>query len=375
MAELSLGRSTRKGVLGAFSQALGKGFGQIVGILLTLTILIASSYYVIVIANVLYTSYFSIAGGFSESRFDLYQSQLGNGWIQYGIAVGTIAIGSWVIHKGLKNGIEVVSKIFVPFFLVAICYLIYQAFQLEGARSQFVAFLKPDFGALKMEYIFAALGQSFYSLSLGGTFMVVYGGYLKDENPIPRTSFFTSLGDIGAALLASLFIVPAILVFGLDMTSGPQLIFNTLPQLFDTMANGRFMGSLFLVALSMVAFLSLIATYEVLLGSIQDIPWLSWKRGTIILLIAITEAVLCFPSAFDANLIGLLDLIFGSGMQVLGSGLAVIGLVWGLGKTTALSQLFKGSNPGFHQAFYFWLKWVIPLVLLTVLVGYLINVL
>ena len=372
MAEIGLGRQSRQGPYGAFKQAFGTKAGKFIGILLLITILIASSYYVAVIANVVYSSFFSLSQGFSAESFPAYQAGLNNGVLQYSIVIGILAISLLVIFKGLKKGIEWVSKLFVPFFLVVILYLIFSAFSLEGAKAQFLAFLRPDFAALKPAQVFAALGQSFYSLSLGGTFMLIYGSYLKDDAPIPRIAFFTGLGDVGAALLTSLFIVPTILVFSLDMTAGPQLIFNTLPHLFEQMPGGQLVGSLFLIALSMVAFLSLVGAFEVLAGSVGDLklPWLT--RNRFILIIGILEALLALPSTLYPNLIGVLDLIFGSGMQVLGSGLAVIGLTWGLGRLISLKQIFLTERP-WHRFFYFWLRWIIPLVLLSVLLGYIYD--
>ena len=95
---------------------------------------------------------------------------------------------------------------------------------------KFAAFLKPDFSVLEAEHIFAALGQAFFSLGLAGTIMVIYGSYMKSSENIPRMAAFTALGDVGAAFLASLFIVPTILVFGLDLSQGPTLVFTTLTQ-------------------------------------------------------------------------------------------------------------------------------------------------
>ena len=374
MAEIGFGRESRKGPIGAFKAAFGSTIGNIIGYMLMLTICIAGSYYVIVIANVLFAAAFSGVHSFEgEQNMAIYSEYLGNGWLQYFIALVIIVISLVIIQRGLKKGIESVSQIFVPFFLLSILYLIYNAFSLEGATEKVQAFLQPDFRALEVQHIFAALGQAFYSLSLGGTFMLIYGSYLPKEENIAKVSFFTSVGDVGAALLASLFIVPTVLVFGLDMTAGPTLIFSTLPHLFAQMAGGQLIGTIFLLALGMVALLSLIASYEVLTSGMEDIPQLNWSRNQKIMAIGIVQAVFAFPSAFDSNLIGTLDLIFGSGMQVLGSGLAACGLAWGLGKMTTNQQVFNGNIGGLKSIFHFWISWVIPILLLVVLIGYIYN--
>ena len=197
--------------------------------------------------------------------------------------------------------------------------------------------------------------------------------YLPESEKIPKIALFTSIGDVGAALLASLFIVPTVLVFGLDMTAGPTLIFSTMPHLFSQMAGGQLIGTLFLLALGMVALLSLIASYEVLASGMEDISTLNWSKHQKIIAIGILQALLAFPSAFDNNLIGLLDLIFGSGMQLLGSGLAACGLAWGLGKIVTTQQIFGAPSSRLTKFYHFWISWVIPILLLIVLIGYIYN--
>ncbi|RMF59087.1 MAG: sodium-dependent transporter [Calditrichaeota bacterium] len=373
MAEWALGRETRKGPIGAFSAALGPGLGRIVGYMLLFTVLVANSYYLVVIGNVLYTTAFSIFRGFTQNSIPVFEEGLGRGLLQYEIAVGTLVVSLYVIYRGLNKGIEWVSKLFVPFFAAAMVYLVVSAFSLEGAGREFLAFLKPDFAALKPSHVFAALGQAFFSLGLGGTFLLIYGSYLKEDQEIPRAAIMTGLGDAGAALNASLFIIPSILVFGLDLTSGPKLIFYTLPRLFSVMPAGQLLGSLFLVALSMVAFLSDVAALEVLVGGLNDGFTAKWTRTRIIVVVGLLEALLMLPSALHPNLIGVLDLVFGSGMQIFGSTLAVIGLTWGLGKMTAVRQIFDRPAGRWHEVFYFWLRWVIPGTLLLILGSYIYS--
>ena len=373
MAEMSLGRYTRKGPLGAFREAFGSTVGTIVGWMLLITITVSASYYVVIIANVVFAAWFSARYGFTTDNFSIYEAQLNNGSLQYSIVLVLIIGSLFAVYRGLNKGIEWVSQIFVPFFLLVILYLIASAFSLEGAGPQFLNFLQPDFAALEAPHIFAALGQAVYSLSLGGTFMLMYGSYLSDQAKIPQLALLTGMGDVSAALLTSLFIIPTILVFGLDMTAGPKLIFSTMPRLFAVLPGGSFIGTLFLVVLAMVAILSLIGAYEVIIGSVPDFTNSNWSRSKIIIGFGVLQTALSFPSTFDANLIGTLDLIFGSGMQLLGCTMAVLALTWGLGKTKTLTAIFDSSNNQWQLFFYYWLRWVIPGILLLVLIGYIYN--
>ncbi len=374
MAEMAFGKATRGGTLVAFKTAFGETWGKIVGYLLLFGVLIAGSYYAVVVANVVFTAGFSIFNGFQTENLQNYNSLLGNGWLQYGINLLLISATLLVIHRGLQKGIEWVSKIAVPFFLITILGLIFYTLSLPGAIAHLQEFLKPNFSALTPTQLFAALGQSFFSVGLGGTFMLVYGSYIKDNESIPKIVVSTVFGDVAASLLASLFLVPTILVFGLDMASGPGLIFATLPKLFSQMPFGWLVGSLFLTALSAVAFLSLTAAYQVLIGSVDREVFPKIKRSRIILGLFVLQAILTLPSSLYPGLIGILDLVFGSGMGVFGSALAILGITWGLGKTKTLNQIFGDEDSSAFRNFTFlWIRWAVPALLLAVLSGYIYS--
>ncbi|MGH8271377.1 MAG: sodium-dependent transporter [Gammaproteobacteria bacterium] len=375
MAELALGRAARKGPVGAFSTAFGPRAGMAIGLLLLFTILVADSYYVVVIANVAYSLWAGVAHGLNPSALPAIQSGLADGAIQYPIAIGLLAVSLYVIHRGLKRGIERISKIFVPFFWLAAAALIVGALSLPGAFEKVVIFLRPDFSAMKPVDVFAAMGQAIYSLGLGGTFMIVYGGYIADDTSIPKTAILTAVGNSGASLLTALFIVPAALVFGLNLTQGPTLIFDTLPRLFHLLPFGEVLGGAFLVGLVMVAFLSNVAALEVLYAGADDLPVIRrLGSGRLLLLIGALEAVLILPSAFHPQFIAYLDLVFGSGMQALGCAFAVIALAWGLGKRATLAQLFGSTEGGGGNVYFQWLRWAVPGALLLALAGYVYHV-
>jgi NSS family neurotransmitter:Na+ symporter len=374
MAEMALGRAARGGVFVAFTKAAGPRLGKAIAVILLTTVIIAGSYYAVVIANLAYTAAFSLFIGFKHENLTEFESSLSNPWLQYAITMGLIFTSFYVIHRGLRKGIERISTIVVPFFLLVILYLIVYTLNLPGAFDQLIAFLRPDFSVMTPTDVFAALGQSFFSVGLGGTFIVVYGSFIKDKRSIPRLAITTVFGDLGASLLVSLFLVPAILVLGMDIGSGPGLIFNTLPRMFSVMPMGRVVGSLFLLALVAVAFLSLIAAYQVPVTSFQQLIIPGITRNHIIIGLALIQAGLSLPSCIYPELIGILDLIFGSGMQVFGSALAVIGVVWGLGKEKLLFQLFGHAKHGTIGMITFrWLRYVVPVVLFAVLVGYIYS--
>ncbi|MCG8435102.1 MAG: sodium-dependent transporter [Gammaproteobacteria bacterium] len=373
-AEWALGRETRRGPVGAFTMATGETGGRLIGYGLVAGITIATSYYLVVIANVFYTAWFALLVGFTDSSMAAFSAGLDNTVMQYVIALGLLYAGAYVIHRGLHKGIEFVSGIFVPVFLVIIAILVVGAFSLPGALPKVTAFLKPDFSAIGIEQIFAALGQACFSVGLGGTMLLTYGSYMRETERIPGAALATGLGDAGAAIFASLFIVPTILVFGLDISAGPKLIFVTFPELFRVLQYGSVIGGIFLLSLSLVGFLSAIAPLVVALETIQNNIKKPPKRGTLIILIAALQTLLILPNVLHPSLIGYLDLIFGSGMQALGAGLAVAALTWGLGRKTVARQIFGRRESLWQNFYFFWLKWIIPAAIFLILVSYVYSV-
>ena len=369
-AEWSLGRYARHGPIGAMERVFGP-FGRWIGYLLVFTVFVANSYYVVIVGNVAFSAFFAVSSGFTSATIPSYEAGLGNGALQAAVSLLVLVAVLWVIHRGVGKGIERASKLFVPLFGAIMITLIVMALQLPGALDELSEFLRPDFSELSPTSLFAALGQAFFSLSLAGTFYLVYGSYLSDDINIPRTAITASFGDAGAALLAALFIVPSVLALGLNMQAGPMLIFETLPRMFSEIPAGRFIGAAFLIGLWMMAFLSSVAALQVVVAALTDSFRFSLNRA--VLAVGALQALFMLPSALKPDIIGTLDLIFGSGMQMLGSGLTIVALMWGCDKAVAATQLFGGRTDGLRKLYLAWLKWVVPAVLGILLVMYVVD--
>lgn len=373
MGEWALGRHTRHGPIGAFSAALGPKLGRVIGYSLVITVIIANSYYLVVIGNIFYSAYFAITQGFDSQSIPVFQQNLSNGSLQYGVSCILLLAAIFTVYKGLRNGIEVVSKLFVPFFFLTMLYLIFAAFQLPGASEQMLVFLTPDFGQINSEVIFTAMGQAFFSMGLGGTYILIYGSYMNASSSLPKQALFTAFSDTSAALLAGMFIFPVCLVLGFKLDTGPNLIFVTMPALFEQMPGGQILGAFFLLALSMVAFLSAIAALEVIVGGLSDSGDIPLSRKKIVIIIGIIELLLMVGPAMRPEIIGTLDLIFGSGTQVLGSCLALIALTFGFKKSITLKQVFGKEKGLIPRIYFFWIHWVVPCVLLLVLISFIFD--
>jgi len=217
----------------------------------------------------------------------------------------------------------------------------------------------------------AALGMAFFSMSLGGTFMVIYGSYLNKRTNIPKNAIFTGIAASTAGILAGFAIFPAVFSFGLKPDLGPGLIFSTLPKTFAMMPAGWVFGLLFFLGLFGAAYLSDVAAFEVLVGGIVDNTKIERKK--VVILVCCIVFVLAIPPMVNLKIFIPWDLIFGSGMQALGSLFAVITAVWFIKRSAALKELSEGRKKSFPLFLYWWMRIFIPASILFVGINWLLE--
>jgi NSS family neurotransmitter:Na+ symporter len=215
----------------------------------------------------------------------------------------------------------------------------------------------------------AALGMAFFSMSLGGTFMVIYGSYLDAEAEIPKNATYTGIGASVAGLLAGFAIFPAVFSFGLEPASGPGLIFSTLPKTFAMMPAGWVFGLLFFLGLFGAAYLSDVAALEVLVGGMVD-NWAVKRTKAVVIACSICY-VLAIPPMINLEIFVPWDLTFGSGMQVLGSFMAVMTTAWFIKRSKALRELSVSTRVRYLPFLYWWMRIVVPAAILFVGVNWL----
>ena len=377
MVEWTLGRHTRLGPLGAYSKT-GLPGGKIVGTFLFVIVLIATGYYSNAIGWVGFHALGELAKvvridfkpelilppqeGFNLTSFVL---QL----IMTALVIFFCAI---VLNKGLRKGIEKTSKVIVPALFIILIVIIVRSNTLPGAGEGIRWYIgRFHLNELTPSVMAAALGMAFFSMSLGGTFMVIYGSYLNKEAKILKMAVFTGLGASLAGILAGFAIFPAVFAFGLEPSSGPNLIFSTLPQTFSKMPAGWLFGTLFFFGLFGAAFLSDIAAFEVLVGGITDNTKISrkkavWGASFIVFFLAV-------PPMINFKIFIPWDLTFGSGMQVFGSLLAMLTTVWFIKRIELLNELSQGQKKPVPKFLYFWMKFVVPAAILFVGVNWLLE--
>ncbi len=370
MAEWALGRHTRRGTVGAFEKA-GLPAGRLVGWFFFFVVTAATAYYTNVVGWVLYHALGQVLRAvrptFTSSAILPPPSGLSATAmaLQAACTALVIAACAMVLLRGLKSGIESASRVIMPVLLVVLLVVTARSVSLPGSLAGLRWYiLKLDLAALSPDVALAAMGQAVFSLSLGGTFMVVYGSYLREDENLARGATLTAAGDTLAGLLAGVAIFPAVFAFGMEPSAGPSLLFSTLPAVFDAIPLGWAFGLVFFLGLFGAAYLSDVAAFEVLVTGLTDNTRISRSRA--IWLMAGTVFVFSLPSMVNTRVFVPWDLTFGSGMQTLGSLLAVVSVGWALDRSAALRALSReGSGPA-PSWLYYWVRFVIPGAILLV---------
>ena len=281
------------------------------------------------------------------------------------------AAAAAVVSRGVRAGIERISRLFLPAFGALTVFLAVWALTLPGGFEGVRYLFSVDFSSMTPRAVMAAVGQAFFSLGLGGTFLVIYGSYLPEEAPLRRRALTTAAGDVTASLLAVMVVMPVAFAYGLSPASGPPLLFETLPRAFEQMPGGAFFGTLFFLGLTCIAFLSGVAAVEVLVSTLTDTR--GWSRHRTAWCVSAVLVVAGFPAMRSLDYIVWSDLVWGSTMQPVGSVAAMSALAWGLGRRVARAQLeHEGVVPVWINYWLFAIRYLVPVaVLIALLSGWL----
>ena len=304
LAEFAVGRKTRLNAVGAF-RSLSKRW-KWVGYNGALAALFISGYYYIVagwsleyLVSSLFGPLYTSAESFT-AQFDAFQASPR----QAIYTVIFILLTHMIIIRGVEKGIEKAAKVMMPaLFIILIVMTIRVAFMPDAAEG-YRFFLKPDFSeAFAPQTIFTAIGQAFFSLSVGMGCMVTYASYFKRDNNLTTTAFSVSLLTLLVAVLAGLVIFPAVFSAGLEPTEGASLIFVTLPEIFKGMPFAALWSAVFFILLTLASLTSTISFHEVLTAYFAEEHKLSRKNATRLtsaLSVALCALTLAFT--FDINI-------------------------------------------------------------------------
>jgi len=285
-----------------------------------------------------------------------------------------------VITMGVQKGIEKVGKILMPVLFLLLILMCVRSLTLSGSHQGMSFLFKPDFSKLTGESILSALGQSFFSLSIGMGAMVTYGSYIRKEDRLFKTSIWIALCDLLVAVLAGVVIFPAVFAFGMDPASGPELVYVVLPNVFNNMPAGTLFAVIFFLLLAIAALTSTISLLEIIVAfAVEE---LHWKRstaslvGTILVFVVGAFCTLSFgplkeAKLFDRTIFELFDLITASYLMPIGALFMTIFLGWFYPKVEVKDEL---SNNGTlkvraFELYYIILRYVAPLALIAIIIS------
>jgi NSS family neurotransmitter:Na+ symporter len=321
IAEIAVGRRTERNPIGAF-RALRPGSGWwLVGALGVLSGVGILSFYSVIAGWTLAYIWFSATGavtGSAEAIGGFFASCTAHATTNLFLTFVMLAITAGVVLGGVQAGIERFTKAMMPALIGLLLLLAARAVTLDGAAAGLEYYLKPDFSKLfDPQVLSAALGQAFFSLSLGMGCMITYGSYLSKRESIAHAALWVVSLDTAIALLAGFIIFPSgFSIEGFDPSaSGPGLIFAVLPRLFATLPGGQLFGTAFFILLGMAALTSTFSLLEVPVSYVID--EFGWSRHRAVVTLTLLTFALAVPSALANGAVPILGRLPGVGMDFL----------------------------------------------------------
>jgi NSS family neurotransmitter:Na+ symporter len=339
------------------------------------------SFYAAVAGWTLEYLYQSIVNGFAgknpEQLSDMFDAFRSGSWRPVIWFLVFMVLTASIVISGIRKGIEKYAKILMPVLLLILIVLSIRSITLPGAGEGLRFLFKPDFSKISAGTILEALGQAFFSLSIGMGTLITYGSYIKKNDIMANTAISVSLADTFIAILAGIAIFPAVFAFGIDPAAEEGLVFITLPNIFQQMVGGYFFSLLFFILLSVAALTSTISVLEVVVTySVEELK-LNRRNATILAasLISILGVLAAGSwgwfeniSIFGKNVFGLLDFTSANILLPLGGFFIVLFVGWFMGRKAVKAEL---SNQGtlkarFLVVFMFLVRFIAPIAIAVV---------
>lgn len=382
--EVALGRISGKNPIGAIRATGGNWFWQIAGVLCVLVCFCVLSYYSVIAGwtlGYIFTEIVNIPVNFAEfQQTPMYIIPL---------TFTFILLTILIVLGGVSGGIEKAAKFLMPLLLIIVLFIAGRSVTLDGASAGVDYYLNPDFSKINSKVILQALGQAFFSMSVGWGLMITFGSYLPKSGNIVSSSGWIAGMDTAVALMGGLMVFPALfaLLPGKDPAAGPALVFDVLPKVFDAMPGGNIIGGLFFLLLMVAALTSTISMLEVPVAYLIDEK--KWGRKKAAWSIGIAAMLLSIPSALSSvhgsvfnsmsvsflgntkiGFFDIMDFTFGTVAVVVICLMLSVYTGWAKKIGDFANELHLGA-PKFkgtaRKAWIFFIRWVCPIVIALVL--------
>ena len=388
LSELVIGRRSQSNAVGAFKKLAPKSAWPIVGYMGVLCGFIIFAFYSTVSGWTLEYIIKAVTNSFQGKDLAAMEQDFTNfhnmGWRNVMWQAIFIFLTGFVVFKGVQNGIERYAKILMPLLLVILIVLGIRSVTLPGAKEGLSFLFHPDFSKIDANVLISALGQGFFSLSLGMGALITYGSYIKKKDNLTSTAFSVVLADTLIALLAGLVIFPAAFSFGIRPTAGMGLVFNTIPMIFNQMTGGYVFCIIFFVLLAIAALTSTISLLEVVVAYLSEEMHINRKWSTVWACLA-TLFIGSFaslslmentPFAIGGRTVfDLMDFISSNILLPLGGVLIVIFVGWRLGKAKFFEEVTNEGTikASLKKVIFFIIRYLAPIAITIVFISGLIN--
>lgn len=381
LSEFVIGRKAAKSPVGAFRRLAPKTAWPLVGFMGITAAFTILAFYTTVAGWTLEYLYLSIFNGFKSVEKTALSDQF-NGFVAEGFRplvwqLIFMFLTAVIVLKGVKDGIEKYTKILMPLLLVIIALLVVRSVTLPGSYEGLVFLFHPDFSKINANVVLQALGQSFFSLSIGMGTLITYGSYINKKDNLGTTAISVSMADTLIAVLAGVAIFPAVFAFGIAPEAGPSLVFITLPMIFSQMAGGQFFEIIFFILLAIAALTSTISVLEVVVAYLVEELKMNRKKATVLASTSIaTLGLFCTLSlgplkGLSVGGMSLFDLLEKSSANIflpLGGLFIVLFVGWKLSKKKVLSEITNQGSLKMRLGylFLFIVRFVAPVAIALV---------
>ena len=386
VSEFIVGRRSQENAYAAFRDLSGGSRWRWIGLLTVVIPMIVLSYYSVIggwsVEYLLKSLTFSFTSAESQSAIStMFVDFVSNPWIPLIGHTAFLAVTALIVVVGIKDGIEKFSKVMMPLLFFIVLAIAIYSITLPDAGKGVEYLFKPDFTKIDAKVCAAALGQAFFSLSLGFGTILTYASYVDKKDNILFQSTATAVSDLMFALIAGLAIMPAVFAFGIDPQSGPGLVFETLPYVFGKMPAGGFIAILFFLALLVAALTSAISMLEVGVAYLIEEKKVSRQAACAILFALcwivgalcslsfgpLSNLHICGSTIFD-----FFDSLSSNVLMTLGSLFTVLFVGWRLKKTDIYDEFTNGgsirTNVRIFGVLWFLIRYICPVAIAVIFI-------
>ncbi|MGL5226908.1 MAG: sodium-dependent transporter [Bacteroidales bacterium] len=384
LSEFFMGRKTGQNPKGAFRSLSNQKGWQFFGVLCLICPILILSFYSVVAGWTAEYFWQALTGGL-EGKNTAELTALFQGFSQdpvrpiiwllvfLGLTVG-VTLG------GIKNGIERVSNILMPVLFLLLIILAAHSLSLDGAKEGLSFMFKPDFSKINAKVILDAMGQAFFSLSVGLGALITYASYFKKDTNLPQTGMIVAALDTMVAIIAGVIIFPIVFTYGISPAQGPDLVFIALPNVFNQMIGGQIWAIAFFLLLAIAALTSTISMSEIVVTYLAEEHKFSRKKalailfaicGTLGILCSLSFGALSHLKLFDKNIFSLIDFTASNVLLPIGGGAIAVFVGWFVNKHIIYEEMQQGSKMkrSFFAVYYYVLKYIAPIGLLLILLS------